>query len=139
MIKFYKTRTDISEIEKSYIKGRMLSYSKNGINNGINIGSSYTVIYNSDNVIAIDNSTIQDMTRKMVRVKKYENSMYSGQEYKYYVSVIYINSDGNTASVDVQLDEFQCEMIITEYNRIFYPERLYGNKIAEEIENSVSP
>ncbi len=135
VIKLYKTRTDLSEIEKSYMKGKMLSYQ----NNGINFGRGYTVVYNRDDVIPIDNNTIQAMTRKIVRVKNYENSVYSGQEYKYYVSVIYTNSDGNTASVDVQLDEFQCEMIIMEYNRIFYPERSYGNIIAEEIENSVSP
>lgn len=134
VIKLYKTRTDLSEIEKSYMKGKMLSYQ----NNGINFGRGYTVVYNRANVIPIDNNTIQAMTRKMVRVKHYENSVYSGQDYWYYVSVIYTNSDGNTASVDVQLDEFQCEMIITEYNRIFYPERSYGNIIAEEILNSVS-
>ncbi len=134
VIKLYKTRTDLSEIERSYMKGKMLSYQ----NNGINFGRGYTVVYNRNDVIPIDNNTIQAMTRKMVRVKNYENSLYSGQEYKYYVHIIYTNSNGNTAFFDVHLDEFQCEMIIMEYNRIFYPETLYENIISEEILNSVS-
>lgn len=139
VIKFYKSGADISEIEKSYMKGRMLSFSKNGINNGINIGCRYTVIYNSDKVIAIENSTIQDMTRKMVRVKEYENSVYSGQEYRYFVTVFYSDQNGNDTFQDVRLDEFQCEMIITEFQRSFYPENEYENIASEQTLNSVSP
>ncbi len=133
--KFLKQQTDLTEIEKSYEKGKMLSHE----GNGINIGSSYTVVYTRNRIYAIDNNTIQDMTRKMVRVKQYENSLYSGQEYRYYISLIYTDSDGNTKSVDVRLDEFQCEMMIAVFNRSFYPEREYDSTTLEITENSVSP
>ena len=130
--KFYKTADNIPEIEKSYNTGKMLSYKPNGLSSsGINIGSAYTVIYNSNKVIAIENNAIEDMVRKMVRVKKYENSVYSGQEYNYYVSVIYRESDGRESHIDVRLDEFQCEMMITEFHRSFYPYRMYDNIVSE--------
>lgn len=133
--KFLKQQTDLTEIEKSYAKGKMLSFG----NNGINIGNSYTVIYTIKKVYAIDNNTIQDMTRKMVRVKQYENGMYSGHEYRYYICLIYNTSDRKTKTVDIRLDEFQCEMMIAEFNRRFYPEREYDNNVLEITENSVSP
>ena len=136
--KFYKTADNIPEIEKSYNKGKMLSYKPNGLSSsGINIGSAYTVIYNSNKVIAIENNAIEDMVRKMVRVKKYENSVYSGQEYNYYVSVIYREPDGRGSHIDVRLDEFQCEMIITEFHRSFYPYRMYDNIVSEIKDDTV--
>ena len=112
----------------------MLSYRSNGIN----IGSSYTVIYNHKCVYAIDNNSILDITRKMVRVKQYEDNLYSGQEYRYYICVIYTLSDGKTETVDVRLDEFQCEMMIAEWGRRFYPEKEYDSTALEITENSVS-
>ena len=132
---FLKQQANLTEIEKSYVKGKMLSFG----NNGINLGNSYTIIYNSEKVFAVDNHNIRDMTRKMIRVKKYENSTYSGQEYKYYVSLIYTALDGKTETVDVRLDEFQCEMMIAEFNRHFYPGRKYDNTTLEVTENAVSP
>lgn len=138
VIKFYKTRSDLAEIEKSYNKGKMLSYKVSGINtNGINLGSSYTVIYNNDKIIAIENNAIEDMVRKMVRVKKYENSVYSGQEYNYYVSVIYRELDGKESHIDVRLNEFQCEMMIAEFHRTFYPYRMYDSIVSETKDNTV--
>lgn len=136
--KFYKTADNIPEIEKSYNKGKMLSYKPNGLSSsGINIGSAYTVIYNSNKVIAIENNAIEDMVRKMVRVKKYEDSVYTGQEYNYYVSVIYRESDGRKLHTDVRLDEFQCEMIITEFHRSFYPDKMYDNIVSEIKDDTV--
>lgn len=132
--KFLKQQTNMTEIEKSYAKGKMLSFG----NNGINIGSSYTVIYTQKKVFAIDNNFIQDMTRKMVRVKQYEDNLYSGQEYRYYVSLIYKAPDGKTKTINVRLDEFQCEMMMAEFNRNFYPQKEYDNTTMEITENSIS-
>ena len=56
---FQKQQSDLSELERSYVKGKMLSFG----NNGINIGSSYIVIYTQKKVFAIDNNSIQDLTR----------------------------------------------------------------------------
>ncbi len=140
VIKFYKTRSDLTEIEKSYNKGKMLSYKVNGINtNGINLGSGYMVIYNNNKVIAIENNAIEDMVKKMVRVKKYENNVYSGQEYNYYISVIYRELNGRESHIDVQLNEFQCEMMIAEFHRSFYPYRMYDSIVSETKDNTVVP
>ena len=130
--KFRKQQTDLAEIERSYVKGKMMSFGSNGIN----IGSDYTVIYTHKNVFAIDNDSIQDMTRKMIRVKQYEDNLYSGQEYRYYVSLIYKAPDGIIKAIDVRLDEFQCEMMIAEFNRRFYPEGKYDSTSMEITENS---
>ena len=92
---FLKQQANLTEIEKSYVKGKMLSFGNNGIN--------------------------------------------LGQEYKYYVSLIYTALDGKTETVDVRLDEFQCEMMIAEFNRHFYPGRKYDSITLEVTENAVSP
>ena len=105
-------------------------------NNGINIGSSYIVIYTQKQVFAIDNSSVQDLTRKMVRVKQYEDSLCSGQEYRYYVCLIYTDTGGSAKTISVRLDEFQCEMMIAEFNRRFYPERKFDSTTMEITENS---
>lgn len=52
--KFYKGNYDFKAIESSYENGKMLSHKEQGIN----IGSSYTVIYNKKIVFAIDNKKI---------------------------------------------------------------------------------
>ena len=109
--KFLKQQTDLTEIENSYTKGKMLSLGDNGI---------------------------QDMTRKMVRVKQYEDNLYSGQEYRYFISLIYTAAEGKTHTIDVRLDEFQCEMMIAEFYRRFCPEKEYDSKTSEITENSVS-
>ncbi len=132
--KFLKQQTNLTEIEKSYDKGKMLSFR----NNGINLGSSYAVLYTNKCVYAIDYNSIQDMTRKMVRVKQYEDNLYSGQEYRYYLSLIYKAPEGKTKSIDIRLDEFQCEMMMAEFNRRFYSERKYAGTVLEKTENSVS-
>ncbi len=132
--KLYKTRNDISEIERSYAKGKMMSYGENGIN----IGSSYTVIYKCDDVIPIDNNTILSVTRKMVRVKVYDNRLYSGQVYDYYVHIVYTDPDGDIRSVDVKLDEFRCEMILEQFDRIIYPERPTAAQVTEKTIYTVS-
>lgn len=133
--KFMKQQADLDEIEKSYVKGKMLSFG----DNGINIGSNYIVIYTMNGVYAIHHNNIQDLTRKMVRVKQYENNLYSGQEYRYYVSLIYTASGGKKETLDVRLDEFQCEMMIEEFNRRFYHELKQDSTALEITENSVSP
>lgn len=132
--KFVKNHSDLSEIEKSYNKGKMLSFG----NNGINLGSSYTVVYNQKWIYAFENDKIQDMTRKMVRVKQYEDNLYSGQEYRYYIRLIYKTYDGRTESADVRLDEFQCEMMIAEFNRKFYPQRSYDSTVSEKTDVSIT-
>ena len=132
--KFLKQQTDLTEIENSYTKGKMLSLG----DNGKNIGSSYIVIYTHKSIYAIDNNTVQDMTRKMVRVKQYEDNLYSGQEYRYFISLIYTAAEGKTHTIDVRLDEFQCEMMIAEFYRRFCPEKEYDSKTSEITENSVS-
>lgn len=133
--KFLNRQTDLADIEKSYVKGKMLSFG----DNGMNIGSSYTVIYTMNGVFAIENTNIQDLSRKMARVKQYENNLYSGQEYRYYVSLIYTAPDGKREGLDVRLDEFQCEMMIEEFNRRFYHAQKQDSTVLEITENSVSP
>ena len=114
--KFLKSREDLRELEGSYQKGRMLSLG----DNGINLGGRYVIIYKKDKVYAVDTGSIQSVTRKMERVKKYEDSLYSGDEYRYYLCVEYNTPEGTASCVNVRLDEFQTEMMMTEFSRKIY-------------------
>lgn len=103
--KLYKRRDiAISDVEDSYDNGKLLTYKKCGIN----IGTAFLVIYNEKNVDVIKFSDIQSVTRHITRLKKYDGTLYAGEEYLHKARI--------TADKDylIELDEFQVEMVINE-------------------------
>lgn len=106
--KLYKRRDiDISDVEKSYDNGRLLTYKKCGIN----IGTDYTVIYSERAVAVIRNSDVKSVTRHITRLKKYDGTLYSGEEYLHKVRII---ADKEYFAV---LNEYQVEMAVNEIDR----------------------
>lgn len=103
--KLYKRRDiDISDVEDSYDNGKLLTYKKCGIN----IGTAFLVIYNETNVDVIKFSDIQSVTRHITRLKKYDGTLYAGEEYLHKARI--------TADKDyfIELNEYQVEMVINE-------------------------
>ena len=106
--KLYTRRDiDISDVEKSYDNGRLLTYKKCGIN----IGTDYTVIYGERVVAVIRNSDIKSVTRHITRLKKYDGTLYSGEEYLHKVRII------ADKEYFAELNEYQVEMAVNEIDR----------------------
>lgn len=107
--KFYKNNPDFEDIENSYLSGVILS---NRIDSqhfqGINIGAKYTVIFNNDAVYLINNSQISNISREVVRVKEYQDTIYVGENYKFK-----LNITANMA-YSVELDAYQVEAALSE-------------------------
>ena len=130
---FYRRNCDFEALEKSYRKGKMLSYK----DNGINLGTTHIMVYTKNNIYAIDYRIIYSVVKKMVRVKKYENNLYTGDEYRYCVEIMVKMPSGSQTKIDVELDEYQCEMLINEYRKAHYSYE-NSNKVAEKIDSTVS-
>ena len=131
---FYRRNCDFEALEKSYMKGKMLSYK----DNGINLGTTHIIVYNLKNIYAIDYRIIYDVVKKIVRVKNYENSVvYTGDEYRYYLEIIVKISSGAHREIDVAFDEYQCEMLINEYRKTHYSPK-QENIIDQKNSNTIS-
>lgn len=106
--KLYKRRDiDISEVEDSYDNGKLLTYKKCGIN----IGTAFLVIYNETKIDVLKISGIRSVTRHITRLKKYEGTLYAGEEYLHKVRII---ADKEYLA---ELNEYQVEMAVNELNR----------------------
>ena len=131
---FYRRDCDFEMLEKSYRKGKMLSYK----DNGINLGTTHIIVYNLNNIYAIDYRIIYDVVKKIVRVKKYNNSVaYAGDEYRYYVEIMVRMPSGSHGEIDVEFNEYQCEMVINEYRKTHYSPT-QENIVAEKIDDTIS-
>lgn len=106
--KLYKRNDiDISDVENSYDNGKLLTYKKCGIN----IGTDFLVIYDEKNVDVIKLSNVRSFSRHITRLKKYDGTLYAGEEYLHKVRII---ADKEYLA---ELDEYQVEMAVNELNR----------------------
>lgn len=105
----------LPEIERSYLNGRMLCYSKNGehsCNNGLNIGGNYIVLYDSKNINFIDRNEIESVNKHVTKTKYYGNAVYSGSLFTYSL-IIDLREQSNSKAVrryKLDMNEFQVEM-----------------------------
>lgn len=106
---------DLAVIEESYMNGKIVSYK----GNGINLGSTHIIIYDEASICAIENICVDSVTRNVVRNKEYETRQYFKE--KYYAMVSFTHS-GVHNIIPVELNEFQVEMVIEEFERC----RLYS-------------
>lgn len=107
--KFLKNTDDISALEESYMSGKMVSHK----GNGINLGSTHIIMYDEKEIIAIENSRVTSVTRSVAMQGDYEKCYF---KYVHYAVVSYTES-GRQLITTVELNEFQVEMVIEEFNR----------------------
>ncbi len=126
---FYKNNPDCSDIEFSYVSGKILSNKDYRNGKGINIGGKYTVIYNKDSVYAFDNNLITNVSRTVIRLKNYMDNIYAGEHYKFKLNII------ADMAYSVELDEFQVEAALTELRALAgnADKTAYKEKIENEI------
>ena len=99
-------------LENSYLESRMLTYKKNGIA----FGTTHIHAFTEKNIYAIDYRIVDEITRKVVRLKTYEDGIYSSDEYKHYV-VIHVVMPGTSdaCDVEIELNEYQVQMVLDNY------------------------
>lgn len=102
------TRLPSEELEKSYMNGKLLTFRKNGVN----IGGELVIFFNKETAGAIKLSELSSAERRIVRLKKYQDGTYAGEEYQYFLE---LSSLGK--SVSIQLSDYQVEMALEELER----------------------
>lgn len=129
VIMFYeknKNAFDFTKMDNSFMKGKMLSYKKNGIN----LCYDYVVYYANGKVGAVEIKNIENVSRKVVRVKKYQDSLYAGDEYRYFAEFSIKSIPGQkTANFEIELKDVQVQMVLD----YFKMQRIGGNKENIEI------
>ena len=107
---FYKETENIEQIEASFMKGKVLTYKRSGVN----IGSEYLVVF-SDVICAVKYEDIRSAAVNIVRTKNLTNGLYMGESIKFYaVFTVNDRSSGATEELRARLNEFQAEMAVEE-------------------------
>jgi hypothetical protein len=114
--RWYKEHSnEYLELEQSYLHGKIANYKTNGIV----LGTTHVHCFTTKKLYHIEYSLVDGIKRKVVRVKKYDNSVYSGDTYKHYAVILYRSSeDGPRHELDLELNEFQVQMVMEEFLRM---------------------
>ena len=128
--KLYKKNLDFKRLNRSFMKGRQVTYIETGLlhteeyRGGLNFGTEFIVWWNKKDIYLIDIDMIENVSRRTERVKKFEDSVYTGSDYRHCaVFNVRLRSTGKLVKVPVRLNEFQVEMVIEEFRRRKYAER----------------
>lgn len=110
--RWLKKDIDYDALQASYIKSRMLTYKKNGLA----FGTTHIHAFTEKKIYAIDYRLVEGLTRKVVRLKKYEDGIYSSEEYQHYAVIhVRLPESGNIVDVEIELNEYQVQMAIDNY------------------------
>lgn len=123
---------EAAKIEHSYRHGRLLCRGEWGIN----LGHSHIVLFNSSHIEAFPLDRVADMTRKTVRLKTYRNDIYTGQKYKHYVVIQLWDKDSLTER-QIELTDFQVEMLLQQYQRLSNPPHRMSALYEEQYKNEI--
>ena len=84
-------------------------------------------------VYAIDYRLVEGISRKVVRLKKYEDGIYSSEEYRHYAVIhVRLPQSGRIHNVEIELNEFQVQMAIDKLSTCKIGEDLIGNLSVNE-------
>lgn len=107
--RWLKRDIDHDALERSYLSGRILTYKKNGFI----FGTTHIHAFTEKKIYAIDYELAEGISRKIVRLKKYEDGIYSSEEYQHYAVIhVRLPESGNIHDVEIELNEFQVQMVI---------------------------
>ena len=131
--KWLKDDIDYKELEASYLKSQMLFYKTNALA----FGTTHLHGFTEKKIYAIDYRLVEGISRKIVRLKKYENGIYSTEEYQHFAVIhVRLPRSGNIHDVEIELNEFQVQMAIDKLPIYKIGEDLMGNiSVSERKEN----
>ena len=107
--RWLKSVKDYDTLERCYKNAKFLIYK----NNGVAFGTTHIHAYTRENVYAIDYELVDGISRKVVRLKKYENGIYSSEQYQHF-AVIHMKQPirKKMYEIEIELNEFQVQMAI---------------------------
>jgi len=124
---------DYNELESSYLNSKILTYKKNGLA----LGTSHIHAYTEKKVYAIDYRLVEGISRKIVRLKKYEDNIYSSEEYQHFAIIhVRLPQSGKIHDIEIELNEFQVQMAIDHLHLYKIGERLTENMTVEQKEDN---
>lgn len=107
--KWLRGDIDYDALEASYKNSKFLTFKKNGLA----FGKAYIHAYTEKKIYAIDYRLVEGISRKIVRLKKYEDNIYSSEEYQHFAVIhVRLPQSGKLHDVEIELNEFQVQMAI---------------------------
>ncbi len=107
--RWLKGDIDYEILEKSYLNAKFLTYKKNGLAFGVTHIHGYT----DKKIYAIDYRLVEGISRKVVRLKKYEDGIFSSDEYQHFAVIhVRLPYSGRMENVEIELNEYQVQMAI---------------------------
>jgi len=107
--KWLRGDMDKRALEASYKNSRMLTCKKNGLA----FGTTHLHGFTEKKIYAIDYRLIEGISGKTVRLKTYEDGIFSKDEYQFFALIhVKLPYSGKTEEVEIELNEFQVRMAI---------------------------
>ena len=127
--KWLKGDIDYEELEASYLKSQMLFYKTNALA----FETTHLHGFTEKKIYAIDYRLVEGISRKIVRLKKYEEGIYNTEEYQHFAVIhVRLPRSGNIYDVEIELNEFQVQMAIDKLSTCKIGEDLIGNLSVNE-------
>ena len=110
--RWLKGDIDYNELNRSYICSRIVTYKKNWLG----FGTTHIHAFTETKIYNIDYRLAEGITRKIVRMKNYEDGIYSSEEYKHYAVIhVRLPESEQIHLVEIELNEFQVQMVIDNF------------------------
>ncbi len=127
--KWLKSDIDYPVLEASYLNSQMLLYKTNALA----FGTTHLHGFTEKKIYAIDYKNVEGISRKIVRLKKYEDGIYNTEEYQHFAVIhVRLPESGTLYNVEIELNEFQVQMaidrLLTYKNGEDLRENLYVNE-----------
>lgn len=107
--KWLKGDIDYEVLEATYLKSQMLLYKTNALA----FGSTHLHGFTEKKIYAIDYELVEGISKKIVRLKKYEDGIYNTEEYQHFAVIhVRLPRSGQIHDVEIELNEFQVQMAI---------------------------
>lgn len=113
----YKDSPELEAFRKSWEHGRILSYQKGHAMNGICLSPAHIILYNKKEVHTVELCVADSMTREIVREKTYQDYAYAAERFRFF-AVLHITTAEGKFTLKTELDEFQTEMAVEEFQRL---------------------
>lgn len=127
--RWLKRDIDYSKLESSYLNSQMLLYKKNGLA----FGTTYIHGFTEKEIYAIDYKLVEGISRKIVRLKKYEDGIYNTEEYQHFAVIhVRLPQSGTIHNVEIELNEFQVQMAIDKFATYKLGEEIYETLTMDE-------
>ncbi len=124
-----KSNIDYNALNASYRNSQLLTYKKNGLA----FGTSHLHGFTEKKIFAIDYRFVEGISRKIVRLKSYEDGIYSKEEYQHFAIIHVKPADSDIINdVEIELNEYQVQMAIDKLSTYKPGEVLQENLSLEE-------